>query len=76
MLRADSTNMPSMLPAIKATRTSMTQKSRMTMDTTNHQKKLRRRRQIRGKAKNTRAKKIWQKIWGGRRIRKPKHNRK
>jgi hypothetical protein len=41
-------------------KTSMTQRSRMMVNITNHQKKLRRRRQIRGKTKNTRVKKIWQ----------------
>jgi hypothetical protein len=57
-------------------KTSMTQKSRMTVNTTEHQKKLRRRRQIRRKTKNTRLKKIWQRILGRRGSREPKDSRK
>jgi hypothetical protein len=54
----------------------MAQKSGATTDTTIHQKKLRRRRQIRGKTKNTRVKKIWQKVLRRKRCRKPKDSRK
>jgi hypothetical protein len=46
------------------------------MNTREHQKKLRRKRPIKGKTKNMWAKKIRQKIWGRRRSLRQKDSRK
>jgi hypothetical protein len=60
----------------RTTRTNTIQKSRMTMDTREHKKKLRRRMEIRGKTKNTRVKKIRLKVSGNKGSKKPKDGRK
>jgi hypothetical protein len=54
----------------------MTQRSRMAMGTTENRKKLKRSRQITGKTKDTRVKKIWLKVLGKKGSRKPRDSSK
>jgi predicted secreted protein len=58
------------------TRTNTIQKSRTTMDTTEHKKKLRWRMEIKGKMKNTKVKKIWLKVSRNKGSKRPKDSRK
>jgi hypothetical protein len=58
------------------TRTSMIQKSKIMMGTTEHRKKLRRRKQIMRKMKKSWLKKIWQRMLGKKGSKKQKDSRK